>query len=224
MASIPSAPGPPEMPGGFDPQRRYTSEEYFEICERTQERLEMYDGYIRVKDWDPVRMMAGGSVRHARLGDNVTSALRSRARGRGCDVFGRDVRTPAPGRGTWVYPDAVYVCGPEWIREESATLANPSLIVEVLSPSTQNFDRTDKFKLYAALPSIRAILLVASDHVSVEVYERRGEHIWLRTDVQGRSGILRLEELDLTLPLEEIYERVEVTDEPPPPPVAIRPL
>ena len=207
------------MPGGFDPEVRYTEDEYLAFSDRTQEKLEMFDGYIRVRNWDPVRMMAGGSVRHTVLSDNLLLLLSAAGAENGCQAFRSDVRIPDEEHGTFVYPDAVYVCEPHWLREETAYLANPLLVVEVLSPSTAELDRTKKYRLYSSLPSVRAMLFVSSRMTSVEVYERRGEHIWLRTDVIGRGGEIRLEELNVVIPMSNLYERVKVGDDWPLPPL-----
>lgn len=210
------------MPGGFDPYRRYNEEEYLAFCERTEERLEMYDGYIRVKDWDYVRGMAGGSVRHSKLVGRIYRILAGIAEGRGCEAFNSDIQIPNH-RDTYVYPDATYVCAPEWIREETAKLANPLLVVEVLSPSTGEKDRTTKFDLYASYSSVRAILLVSSESVHVEAFERHGEHSWLYQWFTGREATVKLSELEIEFNLEELYRGVRVGDERPMPPMQVSP-
>ena len=152
--------------------------------------------------------MAGGSRAHSLIAGNVLVALRAALRGRPCEVHGSDLRVGIAESSVYTYPDVSVVCG-EPIFEDAAedTLLNPVVLVEVLSPTTEAYDRGLKFARYRLLPSLQEYLLVAQDRPSVEWYSR-GEAGWLLRQADGLDAVVELPSLGCTLALAEIFAKV----------------
>lgn len=183
------------------PEYRYSEEEYFALDRVSRIRHELIDGQILA--------MSGASKRHSLITVSVASAILARTRGRECAVFSSDMRVSIDG-GNYVYPDVMVTCGqPQLVDvKHQDTLMNPTLIVEVLSPSTAGYDRDhNKFSLYRNVETMQAVLFIAQDAPSVEVYQRSGSH-WILTDVKGLGAVITLEHPPIELPLAEIYDQV----------------
>jgi Uma2 family endonuclease len=189
------------------PEYHYSEEEYFALDRISRIRHELIDGQILA--------MSGASKRHDDISSATLANLYRRLRGRGCSVNGSDLRVYVGG-GNYVYPDVTVTCGqPQLIDvKHQDTLLNPTLIVEVLSPSTAGYDRDRKFTLYRGVETVQAVLFIAQDSPRVEVYQRSGER-WILTDVEGLEAVITLENLEIELPLAEIYEQVasDLTDD-----------
>ena len=156
--------------------------------------------------------MSGASRAHNLITINISTALHSRLRGSGCETYANEMRVSSPDTSSYFYPDVVVVC--EEPRFEDAvfdTLLNPILLVEVLSPSTEAFDRGEKFAHYRHLASLQEYVLVAQDQMLVEHY-RRQEKQWILTDFRKGEEMLSLPSIQCELPLQEIYERVTFPD------------
>ena len=190
------------------PVTQYTLAEYLAREETAVYKSEFYRGQIFA--------MSGGSPEHNTVGGNVFAALRGRLRGSPCRPFNSDQRIRIPANGLTTYPDVAVVCG-ELQRDPLATSAinNPSVIFEVLSDSTESYDRGKKFELYRQLESLREYLLVAQDEAHVERYVRQADDSWLLTVFKGLDAAVELTTLGCTLPLAEVYE--DVTFPPPKP-------
>lgn len=160
-----------------EPAIPLTPEAYFAWVEAQDEKYEYYDG--------EVFSMAGGSDRHARITVNATVAFVGALRQRGCAPFSSDMRIQLAESRRYVYPDFSAVCGePEFLDAGHLTLLNPTLVVEVLSPSTGDFDLGTKALWYRALPSLEALVLVAQDAPAVTVYTREVDR-WEVADLSG---------------------------------------
>lgn len=135
--------------------------------------------------------MAGGRPRHAFLSAAVSGELRGALRGRGCQTLSSDMRVGAEGGQRLVYPDVVVVCGPYALLEGTTdVLMNPSMLVEVLSPSTARYDREGKWQLYQSIPSLTDYLLVAQSQVHVEHYQREADGWRYRVFREGAAVTL----------------------------------
>ena len=146
----------------------YTEDEYFEFERLSFGRWEYVGGEIRA--------MSGGTANHSTIAVNVAAALRAALLFNGCRVFGSDMRVHT-GDGVNTFPDVSVVCGPlSFYRGRSDTLANPLLIVEVLSDSTEPYDRAAKFRHYQTIPALTDYLLVSQHEARAELYTRRGDH------------------------------------------------
>lgn len=153
--------------------------------------------------------MAGASRAHNRIATNVTGELYGQLRGGTCEVFGSDMRVKVSATGLYTYPDVVVVCG-EAIFEDSEvdTLLNPTAIIEVLSPSTEAYDRGDKFAHFRRLESLREYVLIAQDRRRIEQFLRQEDGRWLLGEVSESGATVRLESIGCDLALSDIYSRV----------------
>jgi Uma2 family endonuclease len=181
---------------------RFTAEQYLALERKADSRSEFCDGFIIA--------MAGGSREHNIIAGNVHGEIRSQLKGRPCEVYMSDMRVRVNPTGLFTYPDVVALCGEACFLDEKAdTLLNPTLIVEVLSSSTESYDRGDKFMHYRRLESLREYVLVSQDKVLVERFTRQGEQ-WLLTEFRNMDETLRLDSIDSAVPLREIYARIEL--------------
>jgi len=183
-----------------------SKEEYFELEENALEKYEYYDGEI----W----AMSGGSFRHSRLCSNINYELNGKARNRKDYVsLESNLKISIQKYSHYVYPDASVLCGKP-IFEENRTdiILNPLLIVEVLSPSTENYDRTKKFDKYRSLPSFKEYVLIAQDLMRVEVFFRQDESHWFYTVYTQASDLVMLRSLDCDILLADIYDKVELEE------------
>jgi Uma2 family endonuclease len=184
------------------PKTRYTIEEYIELLKNSDERFEYFDG--------EVVSMAGGKIAHGSIAANFVRHLGNRVADRGCQVLGSDVALKVPAAPPLRFPDASVVCGERLIEEFHGIdlVVNPLLIVEVLSPTTETFDREGKFLAYQSIESFQEYLLVAQDRPHVTQYVRQPDDKWLRADIIGLDSEVKLESLGVTLPLAEIYWQI----------------
>lgn len=184
-------------------ETRITPEEYL-VRERAAEyRSEYVDGEIRA--------MTGASRNHGRLVLDIGITLEAQLRGRPCEAFVSDMRVKASQTRDYFYPDVVVVCGESEVEdEEEDTILNPTLIVEVLSPSTRSYDRDRKWEKYRRIPSLRDYLLIAQDRPRVERYTRQGEDLWLFSDTEDPDAVLQLDSIGCALALKDVYRRVRL--------------
>ncbi|OGX90849.1 Uma2 family endonuclease [Hymenobacter coccineus] len=181
--------------------RRYTPEEYLALEEKSEVRHEYFDGKIFA--------MAGASAPHNLIKGNMIAALRPGARQRGCRVFDENMRLAVQEKKYYTYPDIMVSCDPD-DRRDPYLIRQPVLIVEVLSPSTSEYDRTEKFKQYQKLPSLRHYLLVSQNAWVVEWFRRDDAGQWIYTLLSEPADVLEIPDLGLGLPLAELYDDTDV--------------
>ncbi len=178
-----------------------TPEEYLALERKSQVRSEYLDG-------DMVAM-SGGSREHNLIVSNIVGELRTALKGRPCEIYPSNMRVRVSASGLYTYPDVVVVCGdPQFEDMHVDTLMNPTAIIEVLSDSTESYDRGAKFGHYRKIPSVVEYLPVAQHEYRVEQYVRQSDGPWLRSEVQGLGAKLELPSIECGLALAEIYERV----------------
>jgi Uma2 family endonuclease len=178
------------------PLHRYTYREYLALEESANVRHEFFDGEIYA--------MAGGTPEHAAICANVTTSLNVQLRGKGCRVHSSDLRIRVLETGLATYPDVTVVCRQaELDPENRQTITNPTVLVEVLSPSTAAFDRGEKLSHYKRIGSLREIVLVAHDERLVEVWRREASGSWARGE--ARSGSVTLDSIGCVLELEDVF-------------------
>ena len=181
--------------------RWISPEAYLEQEETAAERHEYFDGGIS--------LMAGGTHNHEMIRGNLLTALHQHGRSRKCIAFGSNMKILVKQNGLYTYPDAMLVCGkPEFAADRNDIITNPLLIVEVLSDSTQSYDRGDKFARYRAIPSFTHYLLIHQDRPLVE-YHQKTSRGWLSTELTGLETVLTLAELECQLPFTELYADVD---------------
>lgn len=181
---------------------KYSLKEYIELEKSSEERYEYFDGEVFA--------MAGGSLEHLRIGKNIARHLENKLEGRSCEAFPFDMRVKVPTAPPYRYPDVTVVCG-SLITEDFQglpLLVNPLLIVEVLSPSTKDYDKDGKFLAYQSIASFQEYLLVAQDSPHVTRYVRQADNQWVRSDFIGLESSVELKSLGVTLLLSEIYQAV----------------
>ena len=189
-------------PYGHAPENIPTPEQYLEIERKAEFRSEYYQGEMFA--------MGGAREGHNLIVLNLAAELGQSLRKRPCRAYVNDMRVCATG--IYTYPDAVVVCGePQFLDETRDTLLNPSLIVEVLSPSTEFYDRVRKFEHYRSVESVSEYLLVSSERVSAELYTRQPDGRWLLTTVSRMEDSLDLQSVGAHLALVDLYEKVDFT-------------
>ena len=152
--------------------------------------------------------LAGASLNHVRIVGNVFASLRRQLETGDCEAFGGDLKVHVPATGLFAYPDLSVVCGPiETYDRLRDVVLNPTLLVEVLSPSTEAFDRGAKFAQYRALPSLQGYLLISQDRITVEHYGR-GEDSWRLRTADRLRQTLALPEIGASLSLAAVYQRI----------------
>ena len=183
--------------------QRYSLEEYLERERHVETRSEFLGGEIRA--------MSGGSEPHSLIQINVTTELRMQLKGGRCRVYNNDMRIKCP-TGLYTYPDASVVCGPSRFEDgRRDTLLNPRAIFEVLSPSTQAYDRGEKFAHYRTIPTLREYVLVSQDRFLIEHHVRDESGAWTEFTVADPAGTLRLQTVPVVLPLAAIFDEVDFT-------------
>jgi Uma2 family endonuclease len=156
--------------------------------------------------------MTGASENHNVIVANITAALTLQMRGRPeCRVYASDLKVQIEAADAGKYPDLLALCGERRFHDgRRDVLLNPSLIVEVLSDSTEAYDRGDKFALYRLLESLREYLLISQNRMRAELYVRQTDGSWLLTDYADPAGQVPLSSIDCALPLAEIYDKVDL--------------
>ena len=178
-----------------------TPAEYLSLERRAREKSEYVNGRIYA--------MAGTSRVHSLIVANLVRELGNQLRGRPCEIHGSDLRVKVQHTGMYTYPDVVALCGEAQLEDEELdTLLNPSVIIEVLSPSTESYDRGEKFAHYRRLDTLQEYVLVAQVKRRIEHFRREGDH-WVFTEVSDPEEELTLSSLGCTLRLADIYDRVE---------------
>lgn len=192
------------------PQPSLTPEQYLEIERAAEFRNEYYSGRMYA--------MSGGSARHGFIIANCVRELGNQLKMGPCRVASSDLRVRVSPGGLYTYPDVVVVCGePQYADGRIDTLLNPVLIVEVLSPSTEAYDRGFKFTQYRKLESLQEYVLVSQGEPRVEVFCRQSTGDWLLSDCAGLEATCRLDRVGCALALAEIYDKVTFTGEVVPP-------
>ncbi len=184
------------------PVRILTPEQYLEIERKAQFKSEFYRGEMFA--------MSGASHQHNRISRNLIARIDERLRGRPCEVYGSDMRVRVSKTGLYTYPDLSIACDkPQFVDDKGDTLLTPKVLVEILSDSTEKYDRGTKMAQYMQIDSLQEFVLVSQTQPRVEVYLRSTDGKWSYRDASGLTASLTLESVGITLPLSEIYLRVE---------------
>jgi Uma2 family endonuclease len=184
--------------------KKLTRAEYLAIEREAESRSQFYDGEMFA--------MAGGSARHSLIKTNITAELRNRLKGRPCRAYDSDLRILISDTGLYTYPDASVICGPleyDSSDDRRNTVTNPTLLVEVVSESTEAYDRGKKFGHYRRIASFREYLIVWQDEPKIERYLRNADGTWTLTEIAGLDASLSLSSIEIDLPLREVYDAVD---------------
>ena len=187
------------------PKHRYSAEEYLALDRAADYKSEYVAGEI----FD----MVGATPRHVLIASNMAGELRNRLRDTDCQVYSADLRIQADANNVYHYPDVVVVCGrPEYMDGRRDTVTNPLIIIEVLSPTTRNYDRGDKFAHYRRLESLREYILIDQEPCHVEHFVRI-ESGWEFSEMDDCQGSLVVPTLGIFIPLLEIYAKLELLED-----------
>jgi len=186
------------------PKYNYISPEQYLDMERSSDtRHEYYKGEIYA--------MAGASPEHNDIAYNINRIIAPFLHGKGCKIYGSDFRIYIPEHTLFTYPDFSIVCG----KTETAdiytdNLTNPTIIIEILSPSSKDYDRGTKFTLYRSIKTLKEYVLIDSESVSVELFIRQDGHGWNLTEYKGLSDYFIVSSINLKIYLSDIYEDVQI--------------
>ena len=184
MATLPDAP--------------LTEEQYLEIERLAEFKSEFHDGRMFA--------MSGGSLNHSLIATRM-SALLDRQMPPGCRTCNSDLRIKVASAGLYTYPDCSVICGdPEYFGNQKDVVLNPLLIVEVLSPSTEGYDRGKKFELYRSIPSLREYLIVHQDQRHVEHFSKQDDGSWVLREHAGTDSSVVISRLAVQIPLADLYK------------------
>lgn len=180
-------------------QHVFSFEEYAAIADKSSVRIEFWDGAILD--------MSGGSPRHSAICSNVVRILGAQLRGAPCRVFDANLRVRSIAARRSTYADATVVCGPLELDPSDPTrqtVLNPTVLIEVQSPSTESDDRGPKLDGYKLISSVHAVLLIAQDEIRVDVHTRRSDGSWHQMEYLG--DVVEVSSIGCHLPIGEIYE------------------
>jgi Uma2 family endonuclease len=183
---------------------RYTVSEYLRREREALEKHEYRDGEILLR--------GGGSSDHSLIVANVIGVIHGRLKGKSCHVYDSNLRVKIPRTVLYTYPDATVICGPRAFDpsdDEQKTVINPRLIVEVLSSTTEAYDRGEKFNRYRHIESFQQYVLVTPGTPRIEVFLRQGQGLWQLAVYSGLEAIAKLGAIDVELPLAEVYGGVD---------------
>ena len=185
--------------------------EYLAIERQAERRSEFFAGEMFV--------MSGGTRQHSRIATNLAAEFSIRLKHHTCVPYNTDLRVKVTATGLFTYPDLSVVCGPpELLDDEMDTLLNPSVIVEVLSESTEAYDRGKKFEHYRQIPSLREYLLVSQREPRIEQFVRQTSGTWLLREAAGIESSLELPSLGIAISLAEVFAMVDFQPKPIRPP------
>src|ERR1700704_4212609 len=178
-------------------------EEYLRLERQSESKSEDVNGEIFA--------MTGASRKHNLVAGNIFGELRQQLKGRQCEAYMGDMRVKVTATGLYTYPDVVVVCGePKFEDEYVDTLLNPTLLVEVLSQSTERYDRIAKSSYYRTLDALAEHLLVAQDEVRLEQYFKQPNGQWLLFESTSLDGVVKLPSINCSLALRDVYDKVSL--------------
>ncbi len=178
-----------------------TPEEYLALERKAEFKNEYIDGEIVA--------MTGASREHNLVVVNITREISQQLKGRSCEAYSNDMRVRIPSSRLYTYPDMVVVCDePQFEDQEFDTLLNPTVIIEVLSESTELYDRGKKFSFYRTIESLAEYLLVAQDECRIEQFVRQADGGWLLSEHRSPEDTVKLASIQCSLELREVYDKV----------------
>jgi len=189
----------------IQPKPYITPKEYLANERVADYRSEYYKGEIFA--------LAGASRKHNIIITNLITIINPQLRKRNCEIYSNDMRVKVNATGLYTYPDVVVVCDkPKFEDDEDDILLNPIVIIEVLSPSTQNYDRGTKFEHYRTISSLSDYILIAQDKIHVEHYVRQSDRSWLFSEFKSAQDKFQIDSVGCEVAVEEIYEKVAMEE------------
>ncbi len=188
------------------PKRKLTPEEYLEIERKAEYKSEYFDGEIFA--------MAGANRNHCLICANLSGLFWQHLKGKDFEAYSSKMRMFVAETNFYTYPDVVVVCGEPMFQDKVFdTLLNPTLLIEVLSESTESYDRGKKFQHYRSIESLREYVLVSQDEARIEKYLKQGDGFWVLSEAFGLDTKIKLDAIDCELALSEVFDKVNFSDE-----------
>jgi Uma2 family endonuclease len=187
--------------------RRLTEDEYLQIERAAEFKNEFFEGEMFA--------MAGGTLRHSLIATNLARECGNRLKGARCVPFNSDLRIKIAATGLFTYPDLSVICGPpEFVPGTEDTVLNPTVVVEVLSDSTEAYDRGKKFEHYRQIDTLQEYLLVSQKEPRIEQFIRQADNRWLLNEAAGLDAMLEVPSLRITLSLAEVFAQISFSPTP----------
>ncbi len=184
-------------------KKKITMEEYLQFERESVQKHEFYNG--------EVFSMAGAGRRHNKIFSNIFTAVGISLKGKSCQPYGSDMRIHIPENSLFTYPDISIICGDILLSaEDQDTAIQPIVLIEILSPSTKDYDRGGKFKLYRDIPTLKEFILIDSESINVEVFRINANTHWELEEYKTISETLRIPSVEIAIPLSEIYEGTKI--------------
>ena len=178
-----------------------TAAEYLEAERKATGKHELMNGKIIT--------MTGASLKHNRIVSNLIGSINPFLKGKSCDVFPSDMRVNIPTTNSFTYPDITIVCGkPELLDEHFDNLLNPTVIIEALSPSTESYDRGNKFFTYQQIPSLKEYILVDSSSCTVQTIVKKDDGLWQFASITNPAHTLTIHSISQTILVSDVYDGV----------------
>ncbi|MEO5926080.1 MAG: Uma2 family endonuclease [Bryobacteraceae bacterium] len=188
-------------------QPRLSEQEYLEAERKAEFRHQFYDGIVYA--------MSGGSPSHAFIIASLSRELGNALKKRPCQVASSDLRIRVSESGLYTYPDVVVVCGDlKFADDQRDTVINPALLIEVLSPSTEAYDRGFKSEQYRKLESLQEYALVSQAYPHIEIFRRQATNEWLLSEFNNLDQTCHVESVGCSIPLAEIYDKIKFEETP----------
>ena len=188
------------------PKTKLTPEEYLEMERKAEFKSEYFAGEVFV--------MAGARRNHNKIVGNLNGLIWQHLKGKKCESYSNDMRVFVPKTGLYTYPDVVVVCGePKFQDKVFDTLLNPTLLIEVLSDSTEGYDRGKKFAHYRSIESLQEYVLVSTDEARIEKYVRHGDGFWFFSEAVGTDAEIEFTSIECRIALAEVYDKIDFENE-----------
>jgi len=185
-------------------KQKISIEDYLEMENASSEKHEYYQGEVFA--------MAGAKVPHNKICTNLLIALGQRLKGKKCEPYGSDQRIHIPANTLFTYPDISIICGEIiTLNDDEYNAVNPSVIIEVLSKSTKNYDRGEKFKLYRDITTLKEYILVDSESIHIEIFRLNANNHWELEEYKNLNGNILIRTIDESLLAAEIYDNVKIS-------------
>ena len=185
-------------------KKKLSVEEYLQFEKSSPEKHEFYDGEVFSMD--------GAGARHNIIFSNLFGGLAYRMKGRSCKAYGSDLRVHVPENSLFTYPDISIFCGELRPAFDDNTFVGPTVLFEILSPSTCNYDRGEKFRLYRGIPSLTEYVLVDSEAVNVEAFRINIQDHWELEEYKFLTERLSIKSIHVDIALAEIYDQTQLQD------------
>ena len=188
------------------PKTKLTVKEYLEFERSSDIKHEYFDGEIFA--------MSGAKRNHNKISTNLNGLVWQHLKGKNCENYSSDMRVFVPEVGLYTYPDLVVVCDESKFQDKVFdTLLNPVLLIEILSDSTEGYDRGKKFRLYRSIESLREYILVSQDEARIEKYMKSGDGFWILSEAVGINSEIEFASIECRVALAEVYDKVNFSDE-----------